>query len=43
MEQFSICQFASTLKTALTLKIDYFSALQAMNEKDLSNGGAMLR
>ena len=35
MEQFSICQFASALKMALTLKIDYFSALQPMNEKKL--------
>ena len=42
MEQFSICQSTYTLKTALTWKIDYFSVLQPMKEKD-SKDVAMLR
>ena len=43
LEQFFVCQFAHTLKTALSWKIDYFSIFQQMEEKELSNSRAMLR
>ena len=38
MEQFSSCQSAYTLKTALTWQRDNFSVLKQVKDKELSNG-----
>ena len=38
MEQFSSCQSACTLKTALTWQRDNFSVLKQVKDKELSNG-----